>query len=103
MQPPANALSRIQRAARLVEYDLWRSWPIRDHRPGVIEDHMPWMNELAQQLDPDDLELVTYELVDHVLYACAPSLDPYVHLIVWGLLLERVDRNPAIARALAEG
>jgi hypothetical protein len=98
----ARALSRIRRAARLVEYDLWRVWPLEDEKPGVIDDLMVWMIELADDLlEPDGPDLVIIDLVNHVLRSCAPSLDDDDKLVVTLLLHDRVSRNRAIARALA--
>jgi hypothetical protein len=99
----ARALCRIQRAARLVEYDLWRVWPIEDERPDVIRDLMPWMPELAADLlHPDGPENVLTDLVTHVLSSCAPSLSDHEKLLTFFLLHHRVTQNRAILRALAE-
>ena len=98
----ARALMRIQRAARLVEYDLWRIWPLEDSRPGVIDDFMPWMALLAPDLlEPDGPANVIPDLVSNVLRSCAPSLDEGPKLVISLLLHDRVLENPRIARVLA--
>jgi hypothetical protein len=91
----------VQRAARLVEYDLWRCWPFEDERPGVIESYMPWMDDVATELaEPRGWQYVPFELINHVLSNCAGFLPTDDRLAVAVLLIERVRQNPEIHRAL---
>jgi len=99
-----DALCRVQRAARLVEYDLWRCWPFENVRPGVIQSYMPWMDDVAEDLSqPLGWQSVPFELVSHVLATCAGFLPTDDRLAVALLLIERVRNNSEIRRALIRG
>lgn len=98
-----DPLSRVQRAARLVEYDLWRCWPFEDVRPGVIDSYMPWMDEVASELSqPGGWRAVPFELINHVLSTCAGSLSTDDRLALAVLLIERVRKNSEIRRTLTK-